>query len=370
MFEHFGQKGLHDRLKDTLFVLKHSFSVVGKDKGITRPALHAAFFSFFIVTLLFFSLFVIFLKEDVLLGWIGIAVVVFIFLPWRYVYVVRQKACTAVIAYAAVGDHPVSYRDSYQHTHELRKHFGIVALIDFMLHFSGKHKSHSRGMLAGFLNKFCPHLSDVQDLLSHYMLPAVIVEGKSLHELADELKGLKEGVHEDYHEAFGVDFSGHVVGHFLLVPILILFTLSLYIGYQFSYLTPDSLITVAGYSFSWLPPLLILYLAFVARGILHIFVEMAKVIYYTLFYIQIREQAHIVPTMRHKVTSFILHNREQPPTGKRRHNDFTEHHKKVANYVHTQLQAGHSEHDIHQHLVDSDYAEGELNRIFDYVRHR
>ena len=62
MFEHFGQKSLHDRLKDTLFVLKHSFSVVGKDKGIMRPALHAAFFSFFIVTLFFFSLFVIFLN--------------------------------------------------------------------------------------------------------------------------------------------------------------------------------------------------------------------------------------------------------------------------------------------------------------------
>ncbi|MDA1196859.1 MAG: hypothetical protein O2779_02760 [Nanoarchaeota archaeon] len=370
MFEHFRCKGLHDRLKDTLFVLKHSFSVIGKDNGIMRPAVHAAFFSFFITTLFFFSLFVLFLREDMLLGWIGIASVFFIFLPWRYVYIVRQKACTAVIAYAAVGDHAVSYRDSYKHTHELRNHFGIIAMIDFMLHFSGRYKSHKRGMLAGFLNKLCPHLADVQDLLSHYMLPAVIIEGKSLHELADELKSLKEAVPEDYHEAFGVDFSGHVVGHFLFVPMIILFSLSLFAGYQFPYLTQDSLITVAGYSFSWLPPLLVLYVVFIAKGILQIFVEMSKVIYYTLFYAQIREQAHIVPTFRHRVRSFLIHNRETPPGGKHRHRDFTEHHKKVANYVHTQMQAGHTEQDIHQHLVDSDYDEHELNRIFDYVRHR
>ena len=370
MFEHFGRKGLHDRMKDSLFVLGHAFKIIGKDKGITRPAMHAAFFSFFIITLFFFSLFVLFLKEDPLLGWIGVGLTIVLFLPWKHLYTVRQKACTSVIAYAAIGDHEVSYRDSYNHTHELRKHFGIIAWIDFLLHFSGSHKSHKRGMLASFLNKFCPHLSDVQDLLSHYMLPAVVIEGKSLHDLADEMNSLKHSVSEEYHEAFGVDFSGHVVSHFLLVPLIILFILSFGMAYQFAYLTPDSLITIGSYSFSWLPLLLVLYLASIFRGIISIFVEMAKVVYYTLFYVQIREQQHIIPGMRHRVRSFILHDREKPPTGKHRHRDFTDDHKQLANYVHTQMQQGHSEHDIHQHLVDSDYAEEELNRIFDYVRHR
>ena len=46
MFEKFHKKSFGDRLKDTGFLLKNSFKVIGKDKDIIKPTIHITILSF------------------------------------------------------------------------------------------------------------------------------------------------------------------------------------------------------------------------------------------------------------------------------------------------------------------------------------
>ena len=57
MFETFTKKPFKDRLKDTGFLIKTSFTIIGKDEDIKKPTIHMIVFSMIINILIFFLYF-------------------------------------------------------------------------------------------------------------------------------------------------------------------------------------------------------------------------------------------------------------------------------------------------------------------------
>jgi len=57
MFEGLTRKPFKDRLKDTGFLLKNSFTIIGKSKDIKAPTIHIIALSILITTFIFASLF-------------------------------------------------------------------------------------------------------------------------------------------------------------------------------------------------------------------------------------------------------------------------------------------------------------------------
>ncbi len=55
-FETFTKKPFKDRLKDTGFLIKNSFTIIGKDKDIKTPTIHMIVLSIIMRTLIYLSI--------------------------------------------------------------------------------------------------------------------------------------------------------------------------------------------------------------------------------------------------------------------------------------------------------------------------
>ena len=63
---------------------------------------------------------------------------------------------------------------------------------------------------------FLKALGEVWDLLNNYMIPAVVIEKKSLRDTVPKLKALRSNVPATLMGVFGIDFVGSVALGFIL----------------------------------------------------------------------------------------------------------------------------------------------------------
>jgi len=299
--ERFTRKPFKDRLTDTGFLLKNSFTIVGKDEDIKTPSIHMIVFYIITVTLMFIGIATWQIGVFVVIGTILFLIGLLILLPFSYFYNVRQKADQSWIVFNTLTGKDISYKDAHEHTKAQKGKLRFIAFIDILLKLA-KNKN-NRGFLANLILGF---LSEVWDLLSHYMLPAVVIEQKGLKDVVPEIKNLKNNVPATLVGVFGIDFVGHVVTGILVSVSFVLLALSFGIGYLISLSTDITILTINNFSFSWVPIIVTLYLVFIIGGILKILVESIKVIYFTIFYTSITRPMDIQESIRDEMTHYLL----------------------------------------------------------------
>lgn len=295
------QGSFTDRIKNTGFLLKHSFTIAGKDKDIKTPLLLMILFSFIVTTLFWVSVAAFFLRQI----WAVplLLFTAFILVPFTYFYNVRQKANQSWIVYNTLTGKDIGYADAREHTRTQKGRLRFIALIDLVFGYSRRGKRNRRSMLAQLI---LSALSEVWDLISNYMIPAVVIEQKSLLDLAPQLQGLRKNIPATLAGVFGIDFAGNVVLQALSVFRWACFALAVWLGYVLAPVIPHTAITVFGLSFSWLPILLMLYLLAVIAGIVRNIIDSIKIIYFTIFYTSITRPASIRKDMRSELTSYLL----------------------------------------------------------------
>lgn len=365
MFEKFKKKPFKDRLKDTGFLIKNSFTIIGKEKDIKTPTIHMIVFSIFITTLIFISLFTFFSGHFVFIGILLLLFAIFILVPFRFFYDVRQKADQSWIVYNALTGKDISYSEAHKHTKSQKDKLRLIALVDILIKYVGSQRGQKRGVGGLLVNLFLKALVEVWDLLSHYMLPAVVIEQRPLKEIVPELKALENNVPATLVGVFGIDFVGNVVG-FLLFPIYILFlAISVGVGYLVSLTTESTIITIANFSFSWVPVLVMMYVVFVIGGILKKIVESIKVIYFTIFYTSITRPMAIIPSIRNEVTNYLLMRKSDfapKPTPQ------SQYINQLANYIQQYKNIGYSEEQIVQFLLSKGYSQRDLDAAIKKIR--
>ena len=178
-----------------------------------------------------------------------------------------------------------------------------------MAYAKGQRRQNHGGLGQFLVNLFISALAEVWDLLSHYMLPAVVIEQKKLKELLPQLKALRKNVPATLVGVFGIDFVGNVVGS-ILFPIYVVFlALSVGLGYVLTSVLPDTVWTLFGFSFSWVPVFIVLFILFVVGLIIKLLVESTKVIYFTIFYTALMQPKQIVADLRKDLTNYLLMKR-------------------------------------------------------------
>ncbi len=367
MHGRFIKKPFKDRLKDTGFLIKNSFTIIGKDKDIKTPTIHMIVLSILITTFIFISLYTFFSKQFVFVGILLLLFTLFILVPFKFFYDIRQKADQSWIVYNALAGKDISYSDAHEYTKSQKRNLRLIAFVDILVKYAGTRRGRKKGIMGFLINLFLTALVEVWDLLSHYMLPAVVIEQRPLKEIVPELKALKNNVPATLVGVFGIDFVGNVVGS-LLFPIYLLFlAISVGIGYLVSLVTESTVITLANFSFSWVPVLIMMYIVFVISGIFKKIVESVKVIYFTIFYTSITRPMVIIPSIRNEVTHYLLMQKSdfapQPkPTPQ------SQYINQLANYIEQYENSGYSEQQIVQFLLSRGYSQRDVNSAIRKLR--
>lgn len=306
MFERFTKKPFTDRLKDAGYLLKNSFKVVGKDKDILKPTIHMIILSVVLTTLFFISLLTFITGHYVGWGILILLVLIFVLLPFKFFYYIRQKADQSWIVYNTITGKDISYRDAHEHTKTQKSSLRKIALIEILMKYVGSQKSRKGGIGAVLINLFLAALVEIWDLLSHYMIPAVVVEQRPLKEIVPQIKSLKNNVPATLVGVFGIDFVGNVIGTILFPIYLLTFAIGAGIGYLLVSVLPNTIWTIGGFSFSWVPVFIALYIVFIVGAVIRKIVESTKVIYFTIFYTAIRAPTNITKDMRAELTHYLL----------------------------------------------------------------
>jgi hypothetical protein len=310
MISQFKKEPFINRLKDTLFLLKNSLTVIGKDEDIIKPYLRMAIFSFVLTSLLFGAVLGVATGEYMGTGILIFLLVVFFLNPFRYFYDVRQKACQSWIVYNTIVGKNISYLDAHQHTQASKPQLRIIAIIDIGMAYLRMQKSkNDGGIVAVVMILFFRFLEEVWDLLSHYMLPAVVIEQKQLREVTPQLKKLRKNVPATLAGVFGIDFVGNVLGSILFPLYMVFLALSVGVGTLLVSSFPSTAVSPFDITFSWVPVAIVMYIIAVLGGILKKFVESVKVIYFTVFYTTLTRPGKIKGTMKKELTHYLKMNK-------------------------------------------------------------
>jgi hypothetical protein len=307
MFEHFKQKSFADRMKDTGYLLKNSFSLVGANAGIVKPTVHMAIYSLLMTSLVVGALVLLLLRWHVGLGVGALLFTVLVLLPFKFFYRTRQKACQSWMTYQAITGKVTPYPEAHRHTAAEKGRLRFIAFVDLLVAYAGSQRGQNREGVSAFVtNLFLSALVEVWDLVNHYMIPGVVIEQKPLKEIVPQLKALRNNVPATLAGVFGIDFAGDVL-KILLGPV---YLVALAAGVGLSSLLgpsmPHTSWMIQGHAYTWVPVLVVLYLICCAGGVLKACVESVKTIYFTIFYTAIMRPETIAPYLRSELTHYLV----------------------------------------------------------------
>lgn len=311
------KKPLKQRLRDTQFLIRHSFTTIGRDKDIKTPMIRMAVVTSLLRMVFLLSLLpvitanshqnVILIALSVLCWFLLITILV----PFRFFYDVRQKGNLSWIVYNTLCGTDISYRDAKGHTKTQKGKLRALGFGELVLVFSRTFKKDSGILISLFLGA----LTEVWDLLSNFMLPSVVIEQKKLKEIAPEIKSLKANVPATLTGVFGLDFAGDAIKTLLLGMSAFLLILSIMVGWLLAFVTDAGVMSFGetqGFAFSWIPVYAAFFLATILFGVIRKFIESIKVIYFTVFYTSIKQPGKIVESLRDDLTSYLRLDEETP----------------------------------------------------------
>ncbi len=366
-FENFTKKPFKDRLKDTGFLIKNSFTIIGKDKDIKTPTIHMIVLSIIMRTLIYLSIFFFIIGKFTLVGILLILFTFFILKPFSYFYYVRQKANQSWIVYNTTCGQDISYADAHSHTKTQKSKLRVIAFVDLVMGYIKSQNGNRKGILGILIGLFLSFLDEVWDLLSHYMIPSVVIEQKSLKEIIPEIKSLKTNVPATLTGVFGIDFVGNVIGSLFAGIFFISLLVSVGIGYLISLFTQSTIITIGSFSFSWVPVFIMLFLVSIVGGIYKKIVESIKVIYFTIFYTSIMRPNNIRNDMKDELTHYLLMKQgdfEKEP----QEDPHQKYISQLSEYIKQFEQGGHSEEEVRNFLKSKGYRDSDVNEAINKIK--
>lgn len=320
-----------------------------------------------IITIFIYSAILTFiLKQFVMIGVLLLLLTFFILIPFRFFYNVKQKANQSWIVYNTVCGKDISYNDSHNHTKSEKGKLRIIVFVDIIMKYANSQKG-DKGIGGVLISLFLSFLNEIWDLLSHYMLPAIVIEQKPLKEIVPEIKSLENNAPATLTGVFGIDFVGNVIGLLFLGIFFISLLISVGIGYLIALFTEVTVITISSFSFSWVPVFVMLFLVSIIGGIYKRIVESIKVIYFTIFYTSIMRPMNMSQELKGELTNYLLMQKsdftsQQKPTPNQQYTN------QLSNYIKQYENSGYSEQQIKQFLVSKGYSERDINSAINNIK--
>ncbi|MEQ5829393.1 hypothetical protein J3456_18780 [Sulfitobacter sp. NFXS29] len=310
----FDKPGRRQRLSQLGFLMRHTFSILGRNRAILAPLFAMWIYAAVMVSVFFAGILLIAIGTGgggwLLLG--GLLMFVYKF----FFYNRAELTLSRLTFDTAAGETPTR-RDATSALAGLGAQTRRLALLDIAAAWIASRKNKEGGLMGMLLGG----LGEIWDLANHFLLPAVAVDRLTLRDGIARLKRLKDHVPETLIGVFGIDIMGGVVG--TLMGPLYLFGGLAAIGCGLLFgdgmpaafsagalreLSPD--IPAFGpigpdTVFNWLPVFIFAFLGFVLHGLFARAVTSIKVIYFTLFYSRIMHGEALDPDIRADLEGYL-----------------------------------------------------------------
>lgn len=298
-------RSLTQRFKDTGYLLKHSFLIIGRDRDILTPTIRLIVYSFVLLSLVFGSVLTFLLNSFVGFGVLTLFFSIFILLPYRFFFDARRRAAQSWIVFNTITGEDIDYKDAMERTKTEKNKLRVVALVDILFAWGKFSKGGRGGPLGILINIFLSALGEVWDLLGNFMVPAVVVERKPLKELAPQLKSLKNNIPGALVGVFGIDFVGDTIKTLLIPLYTIVIAASIGVAYLLAPVLETTAFPVGNYSFSWVPIFAMTYFILLFGTCFKELIDATKVIYFTIFYTALTRPDSIAPDLRDDLTHYL-----------------------------------------------------------------
>ncbi|NDY94151.1 hypothetical protein [Wenzhouxiangella limi] len=315
--------GFGERLKQLAYLLKHTFTIVGRDPGIVRPWVRMTIYGL-VLTCVFFSAITAFIVGANGIGTLLLLVSIVLFF-YRYFFDTRQELRQSWLVSEALKGEKRSADQAGARVKALAWTARKIALIDMLVAWvmSLSGKSGKAGALVRLLMR---GLEEVWDLVNHYLLPSAAVDGYGIRDSVSRMGTLKDNVPETLAGVFGIDIAARAVGSIMVPIYMVLFVAAVALGLWLGDAVPAFYAgdarelfnnVEAGFlpeemHFSWLPLLVALWLAKLGGVVLDRLTNSVKVIYFSIFYMRITHAEDIVPEIRGELDSYLRMEAEEP----------------------------------------------------------
>ncbi|MDI6737291.1 MAG: hypothetical protein QME12_02125 [Nanoarchaeota archaeon] len=300
-----------DTFKDTIELVKKTFTVIGKNPAILKPTIKQAWIGAVVYFLVIASIFAIAFPYNILP--IIAAIVIFcciIYLVFIFPFIkIHYKAAQCWMVYRTFAGKSVTYEEGLDRARINKKDIILLGVFDILLRaLANKLKQGTRKgglwLLIDILLKIMGKVvEEGWDLIGHYLLPAAIIKEQTVMEAMPEIKNIRKNVPGALAGVFGFDFVGDLIGKYFAL----LFFLSAFIGVMIA-------VALKGI---WIPLVILLIISFGLMMLVNVLVGMVKTIYFTLFYMSITMPDKISKQYRSEVTNYLLSNKRRQGTAGR-----------------------------------------------------
>ncbi|MFW5927299.1 MAG: hypothetical protein ACOCSR_04535, partial [Wenzhouxiangella sp.] len=196
--------GFGERLNQLGYLLKHTFTIVGRDPGIIRPWVRMAIYGMVMASIFFVGIAALVVDASSIGGTlIAIAVALFVY---KFFYYTRQELRQSWLTSEALKGEKRSADEAKARVKELAWTARKIALIDMLVAWmvSMARRSDKAGRL---VKLFMRGVEEVWDLLNHYLLPSAAVDGYGIRDGVGRMGTLKDNVPETLAGVFGIDIA-------------------------------------------------------------------------------------------------------------------------------------------------------------------
>lgn len=295
--------GWLDGFAGTVPLLKQTLDVVRRNPEILRPTYRQFFWTGLFTVLLILGIWGLFLSlfnpnpvfGGLLLVVLGISLIgLVLVLPFLKTY---YRAGQVWMIYQTFAGKPVTFAQGMQRAKENRMDVFIFTIVEMIANFISarlKQGVQGKGIIVIILSAIMWILGKVVeegwDLISHYLLPAAVIEDKSVDQILPRIKDIKDHVPAALVGVFGIDLVGDVIGGMFMILLFLATIAGVIIGLFTGQL--------------WFVGLVIILFILVASAY-GIVVDMIKTIYFTLLYISITRPIDIAKEYRAEVTQYL-----------------------------------------------------------------
>lgn len=301
-----------DRLQRIGYLLKHTVTVVGRDADIVTPWAWMVAYALAMTTAFFVGVTGAVL-QSVALGAAGFGVAGTMFL-YKYVFYNYREVGQSWLVYETISGRDRSYADAKAEAKRRSSGVWKLAGLDLLMAFLvSRRNRESKGLVDWLVTLFLAGLEEVWDLVNHYMLPAIAIDGLSLTDGVTKMKELRDQVPETLTGVFGIDFIGRVVGQVTGVFYVVLVLAAAggsYLGAgvlpeAFTFTVSENPIGSGPLVLNVLPLIVGVYIGKVGGVIFERTVTSIKVIYFTIFYTQITHPDRIADDLRPQLVQYL-----------------------------------------------------------------
>jgi hypothetical protein len=298
----FDTLSFQDRMKAMGSLLKHTFTIVGKDEDIMQPWYRMAIYHFLMVSSFFYAV----MSNWYDLPWAPLAAFIsFLLFLYKHFYNNRQELRMSWTVYETVIGNDPDYKGAKKHWKQLKSQTRKLAWLDIVMASMRKFKNQA-GFVGAIINMIVAGLQEVWDLANHYLLPSVAIDQLDITPGIKKMKKLKDQVPETLMGVFGLDILGSIVMRTVIPVYIVLIVASGLLGYfGTGYFPTTTLFDDGNIAFTWVPLVFSIYLGKLFSNLFERTVVGVKVIYFTIFYTKITHPERIAPDLQEELLDYL-----------------------------------------------------------------